>query len=175
MDVDYKISNIVLTVSYGDVELDLEEIGSHLENVQYDPEVFPGAYYKSTDPKSAFLIFSSGEMICVGATTVEDAEEAIDGLTDKFQSLGFDVGEREVEVQNMVSAVDFHRKFDLETIARDYPNAEYYPELFPGVVFRMEGSSVVFLLFRQGKGTCVGAKSNEEIRDAIGEIEEIMA
>ncbi len=111
-------------------------------------------------------------MNCVGAKTVEGAERGIENLTDKLQDLGYDVGEPETEVQNMVASVDFNRRFDLEEIARNFRSAEYEPEVFPGLVFRMEGTSVAFLLFVQGECVCVGAKSEEEIEEGIERIAE---
>ncbi|KXA89041.1 hypothetical protein AKJ61_03725, partial [candidate division MSBL1 archaeon SCGC-AAA259B11] len=70
------------------------------------------------------------------------------------------------------ASVNFHRRFDLEEIARNFRSAEYEPEVFPGLVFRMEESSVAFLLFVEGEGVCVGAKSEEEIKEGINRIEE---
>lgn len=93
-------------------------------------------------------------------------------LFRSLQNLGFDVEEPEVEIQNIVASVDFHHKFDLEEIARNFRHAEYNPEVFPGLVFRVEGRSMAVLLFAQGKGVSVGAKTEEEIEEAIDRIEE---
>ncbi|KXA90141.1 hypothetical protein AKJ62_01550 [candidate division MSBL1 archaeon SCGC-AAA259D14] len=172
VEAEYEINNVVLTVSYEDLELDLEKIASNLDEARYDPEVFPGVAYRTSKPKASFLIFASGEANCVGAKTVEGAEKAIEDLTEELQDLGFDVGEPEIEVQNMVASVDFHRRFDLEEIARNYHYAEYNPEVFPGLVFRWEGTNVAILLFVEGEGVCVGAKKKEKIEEAINRIEE---
>ncbi|KXA97864.1 hypothetical protein AKJ37_02230 [candidate division MSBL1 archaeon SCGC-AAA259I09] len=171
-DAEYKVNNIVLTVSYKDVELDLEKIASNLEGARYDPEVFPGVAYRTPESGPSFLIFASGNMNCVGAKTVEGAERAIEKLTERLRDMGYDVGGAETEVQNMVATVEFHRNFDLERIARKSRNMEYEPEVFPGLVFRTEGTSVAFLLFVQGTGVCVGAKSEEEIQEGINRIAE---
>lgn len=171
-DADYKINNIVLTVSYDDVHLDLEKIASNLEGARYDPGVFAGVIYRSFEPKATFLIFTSGEVNCVGAKTVVEAKQATEELTDKLQNLGYDVGGPELEVQNMVASVDFHRRFDLEKIARNFRNIQYEPEVFPGLVFRMEGTDTTVLLFVQGKGALVGAKDEENIEETIDRIEE---
>ncbi len=171
-DAEYEVNNVVLTVSYEDVELDLEKIASNFDGVSYNPEVFAGLTYRMSEPKASFLIFASGNMNCVGARTVEGAKRAIENLTEQLQDLGYDVGGPETELQNMVASMDFHRRFDLEEIARNFRNSEYEPEVFPGLVFRMEGTSVAFLLFAQGEGVCVGAKSEEEIQKGINRIEE---
>ncbi|KXA95005.1 hypothetical protein AKJ36_01700 [candidate division MSBL1 archaeon SCGC-AAA259I07] len=54
VDAEYKVNNIVLTVSYKDVEFDLEKIDSNLEGARYDPEVFPGKL-RIGEPQKLFL------------------------------------------------------------------------------------------------------------------------
>ncbi len=175
VDVKYEIQNIVLSVTYEGAEFDLEELAGMLEGARYDPEVFPGIAYKSADPTASFLIFASGKMNCVGAKSIEDAENAIEKLTKDLQDSGIGVEkEPEIKVQNMVASFNFEREFDLEKIARDFRNTEYEPEVFPGLVFRLEEPSVVVLLFVSGKGVCAGAKSEEEIQTAANRITEVI-
>lgn len=175
VDVKYEIQNIVLSVTYEGVEFDLEELAGALENARYDPEVFPGIAYKSVDPSASFLIFASGKMNCVGAKSMSDAEEAIEKLTEDLRASKIEVDkEPEVKVQNMVASFDFEREFDLEKIARHFRNTEYEPEVFPGLVFRLEDPKVVILLFVSGKGVCAGAKSEEDIREAGTRITEVI-
>lgn len=173
--VKYEIQNIVLSVTYKDVEFDLEKLAGILEGARYDPEVFPGIAYKSVDPTASFLIFASGKMNCVGAKSMEDAENAIEKLTEELQESEIEIAEGpEVEVQNMVASFDFEREFDLEKIARNFRNTEYEPEVFPGLVFRLEEPKAVILLFVSGKGVCAGAKSEEDIQKAADRITEVI-
>lgn len=174
-DVKYEIQNIVLSVTYEDTEFDLEKLASILEGARYDPEVFPGIAYKSVDPTASFLIFASGKMNCVGAKSMEDAENAIKKLTEKLKASEIEIKkEPEVEVQNIVASFDFGREFDLEMIARNFRNTEYEPEVFPGLVFRLDEPKAVILLFVSGKGVCAGAKSEEDIKKAASRITEII-
>jgi len=46
----------------------------------------------------------------------------------------------------------------------------YDPELFPGLIFRMEKPKVVLLIFASGKIVLTGAKKREEIYDAYDRI-----
>lgn len=175
VDVKYEIQNIVLSVTYEDTEFDLESLSSMLEGARYDPEVFPGIAYKSVDPTASFLIFASGKMNCVGAKNMEGAREAIEKLTQKLKDSKVDINsDPEVKVQNMVASFDFGRQFDLEKIARAFRNTEYEPEVFPGLVFRLEEPKVVVLLFVSGKGVCAGAKSEEDIEEAADRILEVI-
>ena len=163
--VKIKVQNIVLSVTYEGVEFNLERLDRSLEEARYDPEVFPGIAYKSTDPQASFLIFASGKMNCVGARSMNDAKLAIQKLTRKLKKAGIKIkSEPKVKVQNIVASFDFGREFDLEQIARSFENTEYEPEVFPGLVFRLEEPKTVVLLFVSGKGVCAGAKSMADIK-----------
>jgi transcription initiation factor TFIID TATA-box-binding protein len=175
VDVKKKIVNIVLSVTYEGVQFNLEKLARSLDGARYDPEVFPGIAYKSYDPLASFLIFASGKMNCVGAKSMKDAKLAIKKLTKKLKKSGVKIkAEPKVKVQNIVASFDFGTEFDLERIARTFDNTEYEPEVFPGLVFRMEDPHVVVLLFVSGKGVCAGAKSTKDINRAAINITKIL-
>ncbi len=170
-----QVQNIVLSVTYEGVEFNLEKLAKSLDGARYDPEVFPGIAYKSDDPPASFLIFASGKMNCVGARSMADAKLAIKKLTMKLRKVRIKVkSEPKVEVQNIVASFDFGREFDLERIARTYENTEYEPEVFPGLVFRLDDPKVVVLLFVSGKGVCAGAKGMKDIQRAAQKITKVL-
>ncbi len=174
--VKIQVQNIVVSVTYEGVVFNLEKLARSLDRARYDPEVFPGIAYKSEDPPASFLIFASGKMNCVGAKSMRDAKLAIKKLTRKFRNAGVKVkAEPKVKVQNIVASFDFGTEFDLERIARSFENTEYEPEVFPGLVFRMDDPAVVVLLFVSGKGVCAGAKSTEDIKKAATKITKILS
>jgi len=70
------IQNIVATSSLN-MNIDLNMLTIIMDNVMYEPEVFPAAIYKMQDPKVVFLIFSSGKIVCLGAKVKETIDEAI--------------------------------------------------------------------------------------------------
>jgi transcription initiation factor TFIID TATA-box-binding protein len=175
MVVKTKIQNIVLSVTYADTKFNLDKLARSLDGALYDPEVFPGITYKSENPRASFLIFSSGKMNCVGANSLGDAKLAIKKLTAKLKKCGAKVkSEPKSKVQNIVASVDFGRKFDLEHISRNFENTEYEPEVFPGLVFRLEDPKAVLLLFVSGKGVCAGAKSMVDVKKAAQNISKIL-
>ena len=47
------------------------------ENVEYEPEAFPGLVYRMDDPKVVLLLFGSGKMVCVGAREVNNIKDAV--------------------------------------------------------------------------------------------------
>jgi len=173
--VKIQVQNIVLSVTYEGVEFNLEKLAKSLEGARYDPEVFPGIAYKSYDPPASFLIFASGKMNCVGARSMADAKLAIKKLTKKLKKARIKVKtEPKVQVQNIVASFDFGREFDLERIAKNYENTEYEPEVFPGLVFRLDDPKVVVLLFVSGKGVCAGAKGMKDIQRAALKITKLL-
>ena len=175
MAVRTKIQNIVLSVTYEDTEFDLEKVLRSLDGTVYKPKRFPGVVYKSENPRASFLIFSSGKMICAGARSMNDANQAIRKLTRKLREAHIKVKtEPKAKVQNIVASVNFGRKFDLEHIFSSFENTEYEPEVFPGLVFRLEDPKAVLLLFVSGKGVCAGTKSIVDVKRAALKISEIL-
>ncbi|EMR74073.1 TATA binding protein of transcription factor TFIID [Thermoplasmatales archaeon SCGC AB-539-N05] len=83
------IQNIVAISDLGN-DLNLNEVamGLGLENIEYEPEQFPGLVYRIKDPKVAMLLFGSGKIVCAGARKVEDVSKAVDKLTAELSSLG---------------------------------------------------------------------------------------
>ena len=83
------IQNIVATSDLGG-ELNLSEVAISLglENVEYEPEQFPGLVYRIREPKVAMLLFGSGKIVCAGARKIEDVSKAVDKLSEELTSLG---------------------------------------------------------------------------------------
>jgi len=71
-------------------ELHLSSIskGLLLENVNYEPDEFPGLIYKMDDFGAVLLLFSSGKIVCTGTKSIEDASKAIEMMKEKLSSLG---------------------------------------------------------------------------------------
>jgi len=82
-----EIQNIVAS-SKLEGNLNLDQIAFELEDSEYEPEQFPGLVYRMKDPKVAFLLFSSGKVVCTGARKVEDVEYAVKTLSKKLKSMG---------------------------------------------------------------------------------------
>ncbi|MFE3845286.1 TATA-box-binding protein [Thermoplasmatota archaeon] len=78
----------------------------------------------------------------------------------------------EIKVQNIVASTTFADKLDLDMIAQSLEEAEYEPEQFPGLVFRIKNPKTATLLFRSGAANCTGAKNIEDVRNAIDIIAE---
>ena len=67
----------------------------------------------------------------------------------------------------MVASGDINMTLNLDKLAFKLENAEYEPEQFPGLVYKVPNSHITFLLFGTGKIVCTGAKNEREIKDAV--------
>ncbi len=59
----------------------------NLENIEYEPEQFPGLVYRIKDPKIVVLIFSSGKIILTGGRNLEDVRKGLEILEQKLESV----------------------------------------------------------------------------------------
>ena len=69
-DPEYQVVNLVATANLN-MTLDLFKTAMSLDNVEYEPEQFPGAILRITDPKLTLLLFKNGKLICAGAKKEE--------------------------------------------------------------------------------------------------------
>ncbi len=65
-NVEYEVVNLVATANLNR-HLDLFQTALGLDNVEYEPEQFPGAILRLADPKLTLLLFKNGKVICAGA------------------------------------------------------------------------------------------------------------
>ena len=72
-----------------------------------------------------------------------------------------------IKIQNIVGSATLNQKVDLNAVVNSYPTAEYRPDRFPGLVFRLKRPKTATLIFSSGKMICTGAKSGQEFRKAI--------
>jgi len=72
-----------------------------------------------------------------------------------------------ISIENVVASASVDQKIDLNEIARTFPNVEYHPDRFPGLVFRLKIPKTATLIFTSGKMVCTGSKSEEMTRKAV--------
>ncbi|MDI6825745.1 MAG: TATA-box-binding protein [Candidatus Aenigmarchaeota archaeon] len=81
-----QVENIVASAQLPN-RLNLDKIAFELENSEYEPEQFPGLVYRTKTPKVAFLLFSSGKIVCTGVRKVEDIEYAVSTIYEKLKNI----------------------------------------------------------------------------------------
>ncbi len=86
---DVTVQNIVSSADLGTtLNLNAIAIGLGLENVEYEPEQFPGLVYRLDDPEVVALLFGSGKGVITGGKTLDDAERAVKSVTERLENLG---------------------------------------------------------------------------------------
>ncbi len=66
-----------------------------------------------------------------------------------------------ISIVNVVASASIGEKLDLQEITKKFPDTEYHPEQFPGLVFRLKVPKTATLVFRTGKMVCTGSTSEE--------------
>ncbi len=77
VEITFRIENIVASASLN-ANIDLYALARELDNVEYEPEQFPGAILKLKTPKTSLLVFKNGKMICTGAKSEKEVRKAIE-------------------------------------------------------------------------------------------------
>ena len=88
-DPEITVQNIVTSADLGEsLNLNAIAIGLGLENIEYEPEQFPGLVYRLDEPNVVALLFGSGKLVITGGKKPEDAAAAVDVITDRLSELG---------------------------------------------------------------------------------------
>ncbi|CQH64544.1 TATA-binding transcription initiation factor (plasmid) [Halobacterium hubeiense] len=72
-----------------------------------------------------------------------------------------------IHVENVVASSDVGQELALDQLAIDLDGADYRPEDFPGVVYRLQEPKAAALIFRSGKVVCTGAKSVDDVHESL--------
>ena len=74
----------------------------------------------------------------------------------------------DINIENVVASASTGVQLDLQKISMTLEDAEYVPERFPGLIYRIKEPKTALLLFTSGKLVCTGAKSVEMANDVVG-------
>ena len=86
MAVKIKVENVVASTQIDKI-ISLDKLLTIMEASEYEPEQFPGLVYRIPDPKVAFLLFSSGRVVCAGAKSLAAVKDAVEKLEKKLRGL----------------------------------------------------------------------------------------
>ncbi len=111
------------------------------------------------------MIFQSGELICTGATTEQEALLAMHMITSRIRrDLGIDVAIYGFSVCNYVSYIKLGCELNLELFAYDHPlDSQYQPASFPGAHFYPKDCIAAFVLFKSGKVLVLGLPNLDKV------------
>jgi transcription initiation factor TFIID TATA-box-binding protein len=83
------IQNIVTSADLGTaINLNKLAVCFNLEQIEYEPEQFPGLVYRMENPKVVLLIFGSGKVIITGGKVPDDAKNAVVKVISDLRRVG---------------------------------------------------------------------------------------
>ena len=74
--------------------------------------------------------------------------------------------EKVPDIQNIVSTADLNCKLNLKEIALQANNVKYDPKKFSGLIMKIKEPKATALIFPNGKIVCLGAKNEEQSKNA---------
>lgn len=180
LSMSRKIVNMVASTRLTDT-IDLYDVANTLD-LDFEAEQFPGMVYRVGEdthgegaPKVCLLLFGSGRLVATGAKSYDDVVIAMNHIFDDLKNHDFelwDFDEDNIQVQNIVMTYDYGHTLHLHNLvlALPFERSEYEPEQFPGLIFRLEETSGVCLIFSSGKCVITGTNSPDEAEEAIEEL-----
>jgi transcription initiation factor TFIID TATA-box-binding protein len=75
-----------------------------------------------------------------------------------------------ITIENTVASATLKQNIDLRSVVKAFPNVEYRPERFPGLVFRLKQPKTATLIFGSGKMVCTGARSEKQAKQAVRKV-----
>ena len=138
------------------------------------------------DPRTTGLIFSTGKIVITGAKSEQAAMQAARIFQKAVQKvLDGEATERKIEggsqetalvprvylgdsfkVINIVASTDVGFSIKLESLKEEQKSlsrCHYEPEIFPGLIFKMNEPKIVLLIFTSGKVVLAGGKNRTDI------------
>lgn len=134
------------------------------------------------EPKVTGLIFSTGKIVITGAKSERASMTAAKIFERTVQKVMGDEADNSddskvtlsnFKIQNIVASSDVGFSIKLESLQEEhkkFSRCHYEPELFPGLIYKLESPKVVLLIFTSGKIVLAGAKTRQEIYSAYQKI-----
>ena len=171
METSVRIVNVVASITLNQT-LNLNSIIKAFPSVNYIPEKFPGVVFKLKKPKTAHLLFNTGKMVCVGATSEKQAKRAVMKVIQRLKDNGIlIIGKPTIQIVNIVASANIGGYVDIEKTAYVLERSMYEPEQFPGLIHRMDEPKVVILLFTKGQLVITGAKTEDQVYEAVARLQ----
>jgi transcription initiation factor TFIID TATA-box-binding protein len=79
-----------------------------------------------------------------------------------------------IKIENIVASASLDVRIPLEKMVEYLEGAEYEPEQFPGLVYRVKDPKTAILVFSSGKVVCTGARSIADVRKAVAKVAKVI-
>lgn len=151
-ELDIVINNVVCSFSVR-CHLNLREIALNGSNVEYRRE--NGMItMKLRRPYTTASIWSSGKVTCTGATSEIQAKIAARRFARSLQKLGFKVRFNNYRVVNVLGTCCMPFAIKITSFSSCHKeNADYEPELHPGVTYKLKEPKATLKIFSTGSVT----------------------
>ncbi|CAH0726018.1 unnamed protein product, partial [Brenthis ino] len=166
-EIDIMINNVVCSFSVK-CHLNLREIALNGVNVEFRRENGM-VTMKLRRPYTTASIWSSGRVTCTGATSEEQAKVAARRYARALQKLGFQVRFRNFRVVNVLGTCRMPFGIRIIAFSKKYKEADYEPELHPGVTYKLYNPKATLKIFSTG-GVTITARSVNDVQSAVERI-----
>lgn len=136
--------------------------------------------FQIADSTTKINVLGSGNGIktamIYGGLTNEDLTKSLQKMIMALDELGIKIKQcSDVVIVNIAISGRFGLSLDLEKLSVELMNsdAEYNPEQFPALIYRMEEPKCVFLLFRTGSFIIQGLRDTSLIPTAISNMKNL--
>ncbi|RZC39729.1 TBP domain containing protein, partial [Asbolus verrucosus] len=150
-EIDIMINNVVCSFSVR-CHLNLREIALNGINVEYRKENGK-ITMKLRRPYTTASIWSSGKVTCTGATSELQAKIAARRFARCLQKLGFKVRFNNYRVVNVLGTCSMPFAIKINSFSERHKEADYEPELHPGVTYKLQNPKATLKIFSTGSVT----------------------
>ncbi|XP_030025111.2 TATA box-binding protein-like 1 [Manduca sexta] len=166
-EIDIMINNVVCSFSVK-CHLNLRQIALNGVNVEFRRENGM-VTMKLRRPYTTASIWSSGRVTCTGATSEEQAKVAARRYARALQKLGFQVRFQNFRVVNVLGTCRMPFGIRIISFSKKYKEADYEPELHPGVTYKLYNPKATLKIFSTG-GVTITARSVSDVQSAVERI-----
>mgnify|MGYP003384109210 CR=1 FL=1 len=168
-----RMQNVVTKLDVSKDKINLDDLVQSVPMFEM-ANTFPAAIARTSYPKAVFLVFSSGKVVCTGALTLEDGENAIYAHIDTLTRYGVPgINVTNTAVCNIVTAAHCNFSLNLMDLHNNIPcRSSYDADRFPGASFKVRellppelkecAESVCITLFLSGACTMQGVKTERD-------------
>ncbi|XP_059049823.1 TATA box-binding protein-like 1 [Achroia grisella] len=166
-EIDIMINNVVCSFSVK-CHLNLRQIALNGVNVEFRRENGM-VTMKLRRPYTTASIWSSGRVTCTGATSEDQAKVAARRYARALQKLGFQVRFQNFRVVNVLGTCRMPFGIRIIAFSNKYKEADYEPELHPGVTYKLYNPKATLKIFSTG-GVTITARSVSDVQSAVERI-----
>lgn len=162
-----EIQNVVCRMHLG-CKLDLRHVSRNTTNVEFAPRQRSGLLMRIRTPRATAQVFESGMIRCLGSRNEYESRIAARTFARKIWKTGYNVAPHSFHITNITASADAGFRIDLGSFAAAHPEeADYDPEMFSAIKYKMDNLRVYVQIFASGKLTFLAARSRDSIYRAF--------